>query len=247
MTNSPFSLNDKLFLVTGASSGIGKKVCQAIAECNGRFIAVSRREELLKMLVNSTPGDHAHYVVDLTDKADIALLVNNLGKIDGLVHCAGTTKLLPLGYYNDADYENITGTNIDSIIYLMNLLVKKRKLNKESSVVLISSLITVISGKGGGIYASTKGALNAIAKVWANELASGKIRVNCVAPGIVKTDLVDEAFEKLSQTEIEADIKKYPLGYGTVADVAYPIVFLLSPAGKWITGQTILLDGGRSI
>jgi NAD(P)-dependent dehydrogenase (short-subunit alcohol dehydrogenase family) len=210
MTNSPFSLNDKLFLVTGASSGIGKKVCQAIAECNGRFIAVSRREELLKMLVNSTPGDHAHYVVDLTDKADIALLVNNLGKIDGLVHCAGTTKLLPLGYYNDADYENITGTNIDSIIYLMNLLVKKRKLNKESSVVLISSL-------------------------------------NCVAPGIVKTDLVDEAFEKLSQTEIEADIKKYPLGYGTVADVAYPIVFLLSPAGKWITGQTILLDGGRSI
>ena len=246
--SAPFDLNRKTFLVTGASSGIGKMVCKAIFECNGKFIAVSRREERLVEVISSTSTENTYVSVDLSKSENVRLLVDGMSeKIDGVVHCAGISKLQPLGFYNNNDYENITSINIDSIVFLMNALVKKRRLAKESSIVLISSISAFIGGKGGGVYASTKGALNAVCKVWANELSSSKTRVNCVAPGIVRTELTNDFFNNFAKEEVEADIKKYPLGYGNVEDVAYPVVFLLSSASKWITGQTIILDGGRSV
>jgi NAD(P)-dependent dehydrogenase (short-subunit alcohol dehydrogenase family) len=100
--------------------------------------------------------------------------------------------------------------------------------------------------KGNGIYAASKGALISISKVWANELAVNKIRINCVSPGMVKTEITNKSIENLSIEVIQEDEKKYPLGYGEAIQVANPIIFLLSDASSWITGQNLVLDGGRT-
>ena len=100
--------------------------------------------------------------------------------------------------------------------------------------------------KGNGIYAASKGALIAISKVWASEFSSNRIRVNCVSPGMVKTEITNKSIDDLSLEVIQQDEKKYPLGYGEAIQVANPIIFLLSEASSWITGQNLILDGGRT-
>ena len=111
---------------------------------------------------------------------------------------------------------------------------------------MVSSVAGIFGMKGNGIYAASKGALIAISKVWANEFAVSKTRVNCVSPGMVKTEITSKSIENLSLEVIQEDEKKYPLGYGTPEQVADPIVFLLSDASSWITGQNLVLDGGRT-
>jgi NAD(P)-dependent dehydrogenase (short-subunit alcohol dehydrogenase family) len=125
-------------------------------------------------------------------------------------------------------------------------MLKKKKFNKPSSIVFLSSIASLYGMKGNGLYAITKASLNIMAKTYANELANKKIRVNTVAPGMVNTQITLDASEFLSDEAILKDKKKYPLGYGEPKDVALPIVFLLSDASKWITGQVLVLDGGRT-
>lgn len=246
--NNPFDLKDKTFLVTGASSGIGFEICKTIDAMNGRFIAVARREDHLKALLEGcAPDRHQYVTADLTETEDLDKVVASFSTIDGLVHCAGAAKFLPLRFYNFDVFRELQKLNVDSVMYLLNSICKKRKLNKASSIVLVSSLGALLGTKAGGFYGAVKAELLALSKVWANELSIYGTRANCVAPGIVETDLVVAAYERLSSEEVEADKKKYPLGYGTPTDVAHPVAFLLSDASKWITGQTIIIDGGRTI
>jgi NAD(P)-dependent dehydrogenase (short-subunit alcohol dehydrogenase family) len=248
MSQHLFDLKGKTFLVTGASSGIGYEVCKTIALMNGNFIAVARREELLKELINHYGSTGSSYLVaDLCINEDIAQISNSIDKIDGVIHCAGIVKLMPLKFYNEQLMEDIRKVNYDSILKLMSTLVKNKRLNRRSSIVLVSSVSAVLGMKGNGIYAGLKAALIGISKSWANELANTKTRVNCVAPGMVKTIITEETIKQLSAEIVAEDEKKYPFGYGYPEDVAYPIVFLLSDASKWITGQTIILDGGLSM
>lgn len=244
--NNPFNLSGKIILVTGASSGIGYETCLAIARQGGKFIAVARRSEYLEKLVTESLAENFHKTIDLTSIDDINTLVEALPNIDGVVHCAGVVSLAPLKYYSKELMTQIRELNFDSIVYLINQLSKKRKLNKESSIVLTTSIAGLFGMKGNGIYAASKGALISISKVWANELAVNKIRVNCVSPGMVKTEITNKSIENLSADVIQQDEKKYPLGYGEAIQVANPIVFLLSEASSWITGQNLVLDGGRT-
>ncbi len=245
---NPFDLKDKVFLVTGASSGIGFEICRTIHAMNGRFIAVARREERLQALVADLDSTrHTFKATDLTQEDQLDDLIASLPAIDGVVHCAGAGKYLPLRFYNFDVFRELQSLTVTSIMYLLNGICKKKKLNKNSSIVLVSSLGALMGPKAGGLYCAVKAELLALARVWANELSIYGTRANCVAPGIVQTDLLEEAYKRLSAEEVEADRQKYPLGYGTPPDVAQPVAFLLSDASKWITGQTIVIDGGRSI
>ena len=246
MNNDAFSLENKTIVVTGASSGIGYQTCISIHNQGGKFIALARREDLLIKLIAETSDSNSYIVSDITKDNDIQMIVNSIDKIDGIVHCAGIVSLAPVKFYSPKLMEDIRAVNYDSILHLVNLLFKKKKVNKESSVVLVSSLAGVFGMKGNGIYAGTKGALIAISKVWANEFASMKIRVNCVSPGMVRTEITNQSIINLSKEVIEEDEKKYPLGYGNPEDVSNPIIFLLAKGSQWITGQNIILDGGRS-
>jgi NAD(P)-dependent dehydrogenase (short-subunit alcohol dehydrogenase family) len=177
---------------------------------------------------------------------DIKAIVESTENIDGIVHAAGIVSLAPVKFYSEELMNEMRSINFDSIVYLVNLIFKKKKINKGSSIVLVSSIAGLFGMKGNGIYAASKGALIAISKVWASEFATSKTRVNCVSPGMVKTEITSKSIEDLSLEVIQLDEKKYPLGYGDPIQVANPIVFLLSEASSWITGQNIILDGGRT-
>jgi NAD(P)-dependent dehydrogenase (short-subunit alcohol dehydrogenase family) len=132
-------------------------------------------------------------------------------------------------------------------LYLSKILVKKKKINKNGSVVFISSTSGILSSYiGGSIYASTKGAINGLVKTMAVELASKLIRVNSVMPSMVTTPIMNGG--SLTQEQFDEDKLRYPLKrYGRPEEVAYAVVYLLSDASAWVTGTNLLMDGGRSI
>lgn len=249
MMKTPFTLEGKTFLVTGASSGIGLTTCLMINSLGGSFIGVARREaELQKLLSKANPDLNNHVIAaDLTKDEDVEKVASSIAVVNGVVHSAGVVNLAPLKFYKRSLMDEMRIINYDAILYLMNGITKKKKLAKNSSVVLVSSIAGLFGMRGNGIYAGTKGALIAITKVWANELALQGTRVNCVAPGMVRTDITQKTINELSAEVVAEDEKKYPLGYGDPEDVAAAITFLLSPASKWITGQTLITDGGRTI
>jgi len=244
---NPFSLSGRTILVTGASSGIGYETCKIIAALGGRVIATARNENNLSNLINELePGEHVYICGDIANPEDRTALIQKIPLIDGLVHSAGTVSLAPLKFIKEDVMDTIYNVNYKSAVLLMQELVKRKKINKGASIVLVSSIAGLFGMKGNGMYAGTKGALMSASRVFANELAAQQIRVNCVAPGMVKTAITEETIRQLSKEVVEADEAKYPLGYGEPEDVANPISFLLSNASKWITGQTLVLDGGRT-
>jgi NAD(P)-dependent dehydrogenase (short-subunit alcohol dehydrogenase family) len=132
-------------------------------------------------------------------------------------------------------------------LFLTQRLVKKKKINLRGSIVSLASIAAHFGIIGSSVYCGNKAALIATSKVFAKELANKRIRVNTVSPGIVRTEMVNNAESQHLTKEILAiDEQKYPLGYGEPDDVAYCVCFLLSDASKWITGQDIILDGGRT-
>ncbi|QDW20865.1 SDR family NAD(P)-dependent oxidoreductase [Flavobacterium sp. KBS0721] len=243
---NPFDLSGKKIVVTGASSGIGYETCLAIARQGGTFIAIARRQDFLEKLIEECGSENSFIAADLSKIEDIKTIVDSIENIDGVVHSAGIVSLAPVKFYSEELMNEMRSINFDSIAYLINLIFKKKKINKGSSIVLVSSIAGLFGMKGNGIYAASKGALIAISKVWAAEFAASKTRVNCVSPGMVKTEITSKSIEDLSLEVIQQDEKKYPLGYGDPVQVANPIVFLLSEASSWITGQNIVLDGGRT-
>jgi NAD(P)-dependent dehydrogenase (short-subunit alcohol dehydrogenase family) len=248
MKDINFSLKDKTILVTGATSGIGLEICKQIANAGGNFIGIGRNIEKLQDFIADNRLEESKAIkFDLIEIDTIHLLVSNLSiKIDGFVHSAGIANVSPMQFFNYSDYENIRKINLDCVLVLFSELLKKKKINKQASVVFISSISAIRGAKGNGLYAITKAALDSVSKVYANELSSKKIRVNTIQPGMVETDMLMQAQDILSKEIMDIDRSKYPLGYGEAKDIALPVIFLLSSASKWITGQSIVIDGGRT-
>ena len=248
MKDNNFSLIGKTILVTGATSGIGLEICKQIAIAGGNFVGIGRNIEKLQHYIDDNKLEESKAVTfDLVAIENIHLLVSELPiKIDGFVHSAGIAHISPMHFFNYNDYENIRKINFDSVLVLFSELLKKKKINKNASVVFISSISAIRGAKGNGLYAITKAALDGISKVYANELASKLIRVNTIQPGMVETDMCLQAENILSKETMDVDRSKYPLGYGETKDIALPVIFLLSNASKWITGQSIVIDGGRT-
>lgn len=243
--DNPFSLTKKTILVTGASSGIGRQTCISIANMGGTVIASARSEKRLSETLSMLPGDnHKIIKAELTDTADIENLSSTIDKINGVVHCAGVGKYIPAKFYTKDALRNFNETNYEAPILLTSALIKKRKIADGASIVFISSIMSKIGIIGNGLYSGTKGALVAITRVLALELAAKKVRVNCISPALVKTSLIDDlAFSQ----EINENIKKHPLGIGTPQDVANACIFFLSDASRWITGTNLIIDGGYCV
>lgn len=242
-----FSLEGKIILISGATSGIGFELCRQVVNYGGSFIGLGRNTQALQDYIDENNLEHSKAIVaDFSQESSILESIDNVDKIDGYVHCAGIVENNPVQFFNKDLYDRIRTVNLDSALIVISQLLKQKKFNKPASIVFVGSISGLYGMKGNGLYGITKSALNIMAKTYANELAGKKIRVNAVAPGMVNTQITLNANEFLSEEVINEDKKKYPLGYGEPEDVALPIVFLLSEASRWITGEVMVLDGGRT-
>lgn len=242
---NPFSLLGKTILVTGASSGIGKETAISCSKMGAKVIITARNQERLQNTFELLEGEHNQQIIaDLTNEDDINSLVATVDKIDGVVLCAGKGKTLPVLFSNRNEFDDIFNVNFFSPIELLRLLIKNKCMNKHSSVVIISSIAGL--GRrtpGNAIYGSSKVALNAIVQYCALEFGSKKIRVNCICPGMVETPFIN--LDAITQEQIDNDKSQYPLKrYGQPVDIANGVIYLLSDASSWVTGQSLVIDGG---
>jgi NAD(P)-dependent dehydrogenase (short-subunit alcohol dehydrogenase family) len=241
---SIFSLAGKTCLVTGASSGIGRVCCIEIAAAGGVVIATARNEERLAETLASLPGDeHQAIPTDLLEASDRERLIAACPDLDGIVHSAGVNRLAPVRFATEKVFAEILSVNLEAPLFLTRELLCARRIRGGASNVFISSSSAVTGGAGLLAYASSKSALLGATKVIAGELARERIRCNCLLPAMVRTPMTEGGM--LTAEQICADERRYPLGYGKPEDVAAAAVFFLSDASRWITGQSLILDGGR--
>lgn len=249
---NPFTLEGKRILVTGASSGIGKATAIMCSKMGASVIATGRNEERLQETLSMMEGDlNSLFIADISSKEGMTSLVDfvkgNEFKLDGVVHCAGISGHKVFQYLKEEEIEEMFNINFMTPLYLTRDLLKKKLINKNSSIVFITSTSGIISSYiGGALYSSTKGALNGLIKNLAIELAPKNIRVNSVMPSMISTPIMDGG--QLADEQFEEDKKRYPLKrYGKPEEVACGVVYLLSEASAWTTGTNLLIDGGRSV
>jgi NAD(P)-dependent dehydrogenase (short-subunit alcohol dehydrogenase family) len=248
----------KQFLVTGATSGIGAKISEALLKSGANVVMVSRGianfDEDLKNLIfseGSIYADNARLVsLDLSKPEGIDNFVRDhiSIKLDGVINAAGIASVVPLKSISVEDINRIIQINLITPIVMIRSLMKNKLINKNSSLIFISSINgTTVGSKAHTIYAASKGGINGFVMSLANEVSKQGIRVNAIAPGMLKTNLMEDVKLIVSSENLEAHLADYPLGIGTPKDVAALAMFLLSDQSSWMTGQTIVIDGGYSI
>ncbi|MDR0603150.1 MAG: SDR family oxidoreductase [Bacteroidales bacterium] len=245
---NPFSLEGKTILVTGASSGIGRATAIECSKMGAKLIITGRNEDRLKKTFESLSGnEHSYVIADLTKGTDLFDLIDVLPVLDGCVNNAGITKNIPLSFIKEKTLEEVFAINTISPIFLLQKIVKMKKIATGASIVFTSSISGVYcSAVASSLYSASKGAINGFVKSAALDLASKQIRVNSVNPGMIDTDIFNEGI--ISQKQLEMDKLKYPLKrYGKPEEVAYAVIYLLSDASQWVTGSNIVIDGGYTL
>ena len=245
MTN-PFSLSGKTILVTGASAGIGRGIAIACANMGAQLVITGRNRERLQDTLSLLEGDnHSIIIADLTNENERTALVTQLPMLDGMVQCAGVGSRVPCKMLTQTDLDYVMKPNIEAPILLQSELLSEKKIKKQASIVFIASAAATMPSMGNAVYSASKAAIIAYARCLALELAPRKIRVNCISPTMVWTDLalVGATVEQLAEAE-----KQYPLKrYGQPEDIAHLAVYMLSGACTWMTGSNIEITGGTQI
>ena len=242
----PFSLKNKTVLITGASSGIGRSVAIECANAGASLIITGRNPERLnETMTLLSEGTHKSVIGNLTSDEDIQRLVDGVGKIDGVVLCAGINDKCLIKNISRENINEMMSINLFSPILLVQALLKKKKINRYGSIVIMSSISAYYPSISNGLYAASKGALNSFSKVLGLELLPLKGRVNCIQPAFVETDMLKKY---TLQEEIEKIKQNYPLGrFARPEEVAYAAIYFLSDASQWITGNFFIIDGGFTL
>lgn len=247
---NPMDLKGKNIMVTGASSGIGKGIAIYLSKLEANVIMLARNKERLEEVYSElSPGNHSYHILDLCNLDEIESMMECVCKdglkLNGLVHSAGISLTMPLQYLKMSDLKNIMSVNFYSFMELVKQFSKNKFHENDSSIVAISSISSKVGARGLSAYCASKGALESAVRSMALDLAPKKIRINTVAPGMIKTQIYDALKEIVNNTDFEAELKKRQiLGIGKPEDVANAVAFLLCDASKFITGTTIIVDGG---
>lgn len=244
-----FSLEGKTVLITGSTSGIGRTTAVECSKLGANVIVTGRSEERAQETLSMLEGNgHSIIIADLSTDEGIEKVVSAVPALDGCVNNAGFNVVQLVSFIKRENLDEIFKVNTQAPIYLVHRLVKNKKLAKGASVVFTSSISARgISSPGNSLYSATKAAVSAFARNAAVDLATKKIRLNSVAPGMIETPLKSNK-SQITEEQWQTDLKNYPLGrYGQPEDVANAIIFLLSDASSWITGSEIVVDGGRSL
>ncbi len=246
---NPLQLSDRTILVTGASSGIGRETAVLLSQLGARLVLVARDRDRLEQTLSMLDGSsHEILVCDLLDVDKIPEWMKNVssscGPLSGLVHSAGVQITKPLRTLSNSNIQDVMTINVTASFGLIKGFRQKGVCTNPGSVVLLSSVMGLVGQPGISAYSASKGALVSLVKSLALELARENIRVNCVAPAHVHTEMADKLQSTLSDEQVESIVRMHPLGIGTPRDVANSIAFLLADTGRWITGTTLVVDGG---
>lgn len=243
---NPFILKDKTILVTGASSGIGQNIAITCSKMGANVIITGRnKEKLNSTMLQMTDGNHKILIADLTKNDELSKLVDDLPMLNGIVHCAGMGQRVLCKQIEESDLDSIMTVNFKAPVLLQTEILKKKRINKHSSIIFIASISTDSPSFGNALYSASKGAILSYSKCLAIELAPRFIRVNCISPAMVWTDLVIKG--GVTEEDLKEDEKKYPLKrYGKPEDIANLAVYLLSDASCWMTNSNVCITGGRN-
>ena len=246
---NPFALNGKVILITGAAGGIGRATAIECAKLGASLFLTDINEDGLKTTIELLENQNVHrYVVaNLTVDEEIDKLVDEIDLLDGFVSNAGVTKPLPVKFINRADLERIMSINALAPMYLTQRLLRKKKFSKNASIVFTVSVGGVYTTAfGNAMYGSSKGALQVFMKNVALESAISGIRCNSVNPGMINTGLLKPG--TYSEEDRKKDMQTYPMKrYGEPREVALGIVYLLSDASSFVTGHSLIIDGGKTL
>lgn len=247
---NPLTLARRRYLVTGASCGIGRATAILLSKLGAQVILVARNVEALEETKRCMNGEHIVAPFDLSSPLGdyqgwLSNVVNDFGKLNGLVHCAGKNFSFPLKAISEKSLQEAFDINVGSAFKLASVFRRRNiSVSEHKSIVFLSSVMGRVGQPGASLYAATKGSIVALTKSLALELMNDKIRVNCVSPACVETKMTTDLINKMSDDQALRIKSHHPMGFGRPEDIANMIVFLLSDAAEWITGADFAVDGG---
>jgi NAD(P)-dependent dehydrogenase (short-subunit alcohol dehydrogenase family) len=247
---NPVDLSGRNILVTGASSGIGRGIAVYLSKLGANIVMVARNEErLMEVLSELEPGSHSYHLCDFNDPGTISNTVDSVCRdgfrLNGLVHSAGISRTVPLQYLKLSDLNGIMSVNLYSFIELAKQFSKRKNNDSGGSIVAISSISSRVGARGLTAYCASKGALDSAIRAMALDLAPKNIRINSVAPGMIRTQMYDGLKSTVNDQDFEEGLKKRQImGIGEPEDIAAATAFLLSDAAGFITGTSLTVDGG---
>ena len=255
MTDSElFSLHGQVAVVTGASKGIGRAIAEAMAAAGAKVVISSRKGDACEEVagaINEAGGEALALACNIAHKSDLQGLVDGTrehwGRIDTLVCNAAVNPYFgPLAEVPDEAYDKTMNANLRSNLWLCNMVIPGMAARGGGAVILLSS-IAGLKGHGSlGVYALSKAAAMQLARSLAVEWGRSNMRVNTIAPGLVRTDMARALWD--DPDRLASALERYPLGrIGEPRDIAGAAVFLASRAGNFMTGQTLVIDGGTTV
>lgn len=253
MQYNPLALDGKNIVVTGASSGLGRETAIVLSKLGARLALVARNKDRLNDTLSSLEGaGHKAWSFDLERLDDIPGLVKTIseeiGHLSGLYHAAGIASILSIKTVKNKNIASSFNASAFASLMLAKAFCQKEvKDDRGTSLVFMSSASGLTGTKGLSVYAASKAAVDGAVRSLAVELADKKIRVNSIAAGMVRTEMHEAIVKEMSTEMLRDREKQHPLGFGEPIDVALAAAFLLSDASKWITGTTMIVDGGFSI
>lgn len=245
----PQLLAGQRFLVTGASSGIGRGTAELLAACGATVLGAGRNEERLNAAINSWPG-HSHLacVHDLGNADETAAWTKELcerhGPLNGIFHAAGMELLRPIRLSKQAQFDEAFSSAFFAAAGLSRAAAQKGAMQDGGAIVFMSSVAASAGKVGMAAYSASRAAIEGMTRSLACEFAPRRIRVNAIAAGAVQTPMHERITKGAAEEVVDAYASMHLLGFGEPADIANAAVYLLSPASRWVTGTTMVVDGG---
>lgn len=251
MTFSKDALKDRLVLVTGASSGLGKETAILLSRCGAR-LALSGRDEsrLAETLSQLEPGDHSTHAIDLTDAEVAADAVQKIAKergpFFGMFYSAGTTMVLPIRLLKNKHLDEVFGAGLRGVFGVLRAAAKKGVMLDGGSIVVMSSAAALRGRPALSAYCAAKAGVDALVRCAALEFAERGIRVNSIRAAAVETAMHHEFMGSINEDAARDYRERHPLGFGQPEDIGNAVAYLLSDASRWVSGTNFAVDGAAA-